>query len=436
MHAPVKRTPFFYGWVIVGIATLYHALHSGIGIWALAVAITPMETDLEWTRSQLLLVLTFRAIVRGVASPILGPWVDRKHGAWVIPLISGVVLSLVLISMRNVSSLPVYYLLLGFISSVALLGMGPGTVDSLIPKWFIRKRPLAIAITSSGGGLGALLFSAPVAILLSAVGWRDMWLWLGVATLVVTVPTALLLRRRPEDLGLLPDGANDPRTNPAQAAALAPIQDERSFTVREVLRTKSFWLIILAFALATLSFQGFLGNLVAHIEGIGFTPRLAATAITVYGVFSIASRFIWAGVASRFDLRKTLMAQALLTALAMPLLLNIQNTAMLFIVVGYLGITIAGNFLLQPLTFANYFGRHHIGAVRGVTRPFLTLSTAASPLLIALSFDATNSNTLAFSILAFAWVLVALTAYLLPPSQHAGTGPLRKSYTGETAPNL
>ena len=418
MRASVKQTPFFYGWVIVLIATLYHALHSGIGIWALAVALSPMETDLEWTRSQILLVLAIRAVVRGAASPLLGPWIDRKHGAWLLPLVSGIVLSLVLVSMSRTATLTGFYISFGIFGSVALLGLGPASVDALVPKWFIRKRPIALAITSSGGGLGALIFSVTVALLIDAVGWRDMWLWLGVATLVITAPTALLLRRSPEDVGLLPDGALEQRSRPAHAPGPEKASEERSYTVREVVRTRSFWLIILAFSLAALSSHGFLSNLVAHIEGLGFTPKLAATAITFYAVFSIAARFVWAGVAARVELRQALMAQALLTALAMPLLLTVQNTAMLFFAVGYLGITMAGNFLLHPLIFANYFGRQHIGAVRGIARPFLTLSTAASPLLIAFSFDSTGTNTLAFSILAAAWLLVALTAYFLPPGQH------------------
>ncbi len=435
MHPPVKRTLFFYGWVIVVVATLYHALHSGIGIWALAVALSPMEADLAWSRSQILLVLTIRAIVRGVASPLIGPWIDRKHGAWLLPLLSGIVLSLALMSMSRTATLPAFYISFGFFGSIALLGLGPASVDALVPKWFIRKRPIALAITSSGGGLGALFFSVAVALLIDAVGWRDMWLWLGVATLVLTVPTALLLRRSPEDMGLLPDGALDRRSQPVDAPGPEKAADERSYTVREVVRTRSFWFIILAFSLAALSFHGFLSNLVAHIEGLGFTPKLAASAITFYAVFSIAARFVWAGVATRMELRRVLMVQALLTTLAMPLLLTVQNTPMLFFAMGYLGITIAGNFLLHSLIFANYFGRQHIGAVRGITRPFLTISTAASPLLIAFSFDATGTNTLAFSILAATWLLVALTAYFLPPIQQASTGRSRKSCPEEQASN-
>ena len=196
---------------------------------------------------------------------------------------------------------------------------------------------------------------------------------------------------------------------------------ERSFTRREAVRTYAFWLLVLAFFLSMLGMGGFHANWIPYFQDIGFSPAVGAWAATAYGVCSISIRLVWGIVADRFPVRYLLVVQALLTAVSIVLFLNITSVTTLVIAGASHGLALGGFFIMRPLIIANYFGRQNLGAINGILRPFVTLSGAVSPLLIAGMFDIFGSYREAFLLATLTWVLAAGVVFLAAPPRRQRT---------------
>ena len=225
---------------------------------------------------------------------------------------------------------------------MANIAGGTVLVESVVPKWFIRKRGRAVAIASMGGAFGPV-FPAAIQGAILAFGWRDAWLALGLFTMAVTLPLALLIRTSPEDMGLLPDGDVEPdHAFPTSNRPMARRTEEISLTRGQALRTPSFWLLALIFSITALGVQGFVSNWLPYFQDIGFSATTGALALTVYGAFVLPARFLWGFLGERYSVRYLLMIQHILTVLGVILLLTIGNIAMLMLFAMFMGLAYGG----------------------------------------------------------------------------------------------
>ena len=409
----------FYGWYMVGIALVSGAFQTGVGIWGVSVFVIPMEEDLGWSRAAFFLALTIRTATTGLLSPVVGPWLDTKNGPRRLMLFGSIVLGCSLMGLRWVESIWAFYLLFGVLGAVGAVGAGGIITQTILPKWFIRRRGRAMGVASMGGAMGPLFFPITIYGLISLVGWRDAWFALGVISLALLLPLSFLLRTRPEDIGVRPDGDRDDIAPDAAAPAGGRPRPggagEFSLTGRQALRSPAFWLIILAFGLGGIGLQGFQSNWIPYLEGEGIATAVATVAITVYGVFSVAARMIWGLLADRYQVRSLIVVQSLLTAASVLLLIYVAGPVMLFVFVVLFGLTMGGSFLLRPLIVANYFGREHIGAITGYMRPFQGLTAAAGPPLVALAYDALGSYFWSFVVVMIGYASTAAVITLARP---------------------
>ena len=439
-----RRPRFFYGWFVVIASVLAGAVQSGGSVWGASVFASHMTDELGWTRSAFFGAFTLRALVGGVLSPFIGPMQDTSNGPRVLMLLTGLTMGLSLISLKWIDNIVLFYILFGALGALTMVGGAEMLIVAIVPKWFVRMRGRAVAIASSGTAMGPLFFPFLVHGIITLVGWRDAWVALGIGSMAIMVPLALMVRSRPEDIGLLPDGATrspfdfplrqgsghaqgerggaTPGERQAQArATLRQAQGERNMTRRQAMRTYAFWLLILAFFLAMLGMGGFHANWIPYFEDIGFSPAVGAWAATAYGVCSISVRLVWGVVAERYPVRYLLVIQALLTAVSIMLFLNISNVPTLIIAGASHGLALGGFFIMRPLIIANYFGRQHLGAINGILRPFVTLSGAVSPLLIAGMFDIFGTYREAFILATLTWVLAAGVVFLAAPPRRQRT---------------
>ena len=421
-----RRPRFFYGWLVVIASVLAGAVQSGGGVWGASVFASHMTSELDWARSAFFGAFTLRALVGGVLSPFIGPLQDTKTGPRVLMLLTGLTMGLSLIGLKWVDNILVFYVLFGALGALTMVGGAEMLTVAIVPKWFVRKRGRAVALASTGTAMGPLFFPFLVHGIISLVGWREAWMVIGIGSMAIMAPLALMVRSRPEDMGLLPDGATEPdpetlrraqseRQAGPTAPRTAPSQAETSFTRSEAVRTYAFWLLIAAFFLGMLGMGGFHANWIPYFEDIGFSPAVGAWAATAYGVCSISVRLVWGVLADRFPVRYLFMVQALLTAVSILLFLNINNMPTLIIAGASHGLALGGFFIMRPLIVANYFGRQNLGAINGILRPFVTLSGAVSPLLIAGMFDIFGTYREAFLLATLTWVGMAAAMFLAHP---------------------
>ena len=456
------RKKFFYGWIIVVAAVAAGAFSSGAGVWGASVFVTPMGEEFGWSRSAFFGAFFIRSMLAGVLSPFIGPLQDSRSGPRILMFASGITMGISLIGLKWVNNLGMFYFLFGALGALSMIGGAEMLTVAIVPKWFVRRRGRAMAIASTGTAMGPLFFPFLVHGIISLVGWRDAWMILGFIILAVLVPLSFLIRSKPEDIGLLPDGdtvpvfssdeSNSATTVPraearplpeAISAASLPLEAtevteaasppsppraaarplpealrELSMTRSQAVRTPTFWLLIAAFFLAMLGMGGFHANWIPYFEDLGYSPSTGAWAATAYGVCSISIRLLWGILADRYPIRYLMVAQSLITGISIIFFLNIVNVPTLILAGGFHGIALGGFFIMRPLMVANYFGREHLGAINGILRPFVTLSGALSPLLVAGMFDIYGSYKEAFLLIIVTWFAAAAVVYLAKPPRN------------------
>ena len=412
----------FYGWIIVFSVFVSGSFAGGVGFWGIGIFVIPMESDLGWSRTTLFGALSIRALVGGFFAPVIGPYLDSSRGPRFLAITGSIVLGVSLIGIKYVETVWQFYLLYGVMGSLSMLTMGQNMAQVIVPKWFIKKRGRALGFATMGTPLSGIIFPIPLAALIASIGWRDTWFLLGVTALVLLVPAAFLIRTRPEDKGLVPDGESlqfeekNPPNRPLNSGV------EMSYTRSEAMRSRSFWLILLAVGVVAMGVQGFQPNWLPYFQEVGFTATTGATAIAIYGFAAAAARLIWGSLGEKFLTKNLMVTQTLLTALMIGLLFFVKTPIMLFAYAFFQGLTLGGQFILQPLMVANYFGRQHLGSVRGVMRPFITIAGAIGPVFVAGLFDATGTYKVAFIFVLSTWVIAALIyLFAVPKSSDKNT---------------
>jgi MFS family permease len=217
-------------------------------------------------------------------------------------------------------------------------------------------------------------------------------------------------------VGLLPDGVDALEV----AAGRGPTPtSEISLTRHEALRTKTFWLLVGSLALGMLGVQGYQVHWIPYLREQDFSPAASASAVFLYGIFTVVARFVWGYLSGRYQARYVLSIQAVTAGAGIVLFMFVPNTPMLMVWGVYQGLTLAAFFQLHALIAANYFGRAHVGAIRGAMFPIAVSFNSVSPLLLGYMRDAFGSYMLAFGLLVVTWGISAALAFMAKPPRKA-----------------
>ncbi len=263
----------FYGWWIVGAATIGGVLNSGLYFYGFSTFFVPIINEFGWTRAALSGAFSLSRLEGGILGPIEGYLIDR-FGPQKLMLIGIPLMGLGYIILSQVSSLWLFYLVFAvFITMGASLGtMTP--LSTAVANWFIRKRSLAFGLMWSGSGISGAAIPF-LALLIGALGWRTALFVVGLIIWAVGLPLILVVRHRPEKMGLFPDG----EPLPATVSASSGYEMDVNFTVREAVRTPAFWLISLSFAFRAMVSSALAVHQIPFLIDRGFSPLVAASGL-------------------------------------------------------------------------------------------------------------------------------------------------------------
>ena len=400
----MKRRPF-YGWWVVLTGFIDQFTAAGFGVYAFSVLVKPMsdDADLGWSSTQLVWGITIGIVVATSTGPLFGIFLDKRHGPRLLMLVFALMGALGLILTSRVEHLWQYYLFFGVVSAFFLHTTIFLVVPTVVSKWFIRKRGRALIFSTMGRPASGLLMLPLTQVLMSAVGWRTTWLILGIAIVAIIIPlNALFLHRRPEDRGLLPDGDPEPIRLPNSAEPI-----ELSWTLGLALRTRAFWMVLLATNLSGSGIIGVLVNQVAYLKEF-YSDGWAVGGATLVTASSLFGRFGWLLVADRLNPRYSAAISFLLSASGMLFFLYADNVVMMVLWGLSFGVGIGGMDPMTSLLWARFFGRRFIGSIRGFVTMTNMVSIAGSPLLVAAIFEATGTYRPAFLILLAAFLASAV----------------------------
>jgi MFS family permease len=413
---PPHPTPrrIYYGWIVLAVAMVAGSFSTGLGVWGVSIFLRPMTEALGWSRSSFFAALTVRSLVAGVLAPFIGPLLDTPNGPRRLMLLSAVLLGVSLMGVRFVNNIWEFYLLFGVVGGIAQVTGANSLTHSILPKWFVRKRGRVLGIAAMGPGLGPMIFPVSIQSLIEFTDWRTAWFVLGIVAIAILVPMSFLVRTRPEDMGLLPDGDIVP---PEERGEGRPRQPRRleGLTRSEGIRTPAFWLIVVSFMLVGIGIGGFHANLVPFFQDAGLSAGTAALSGTAFAICSVSTRPVWGILAERVPVRYILGPLLIMAAGSVLLVLNVGGKPSMLIAAGVHGVAIGAYISLQGLVVADYFGRSHLGAINGMIRPFMTGAGALSPLMIAVLFDLRDSYTVAFLIIAVGWLFAGVLMFMASP---------------------
>jgi MFS family permease len=280
---------------------------------------------------------------------------------------------------------------------------------TLISKWFVARRGTAIGMASNGGSISALIMVPLTALLIDSFGWRDAWTILAVIALLVMLPLVPLVVRAPEDLGLEPDDGLKPPAGRRNASV------ERSYHLRDVVRMGSFWFLLFGVLVGNYSLQAHTVVMVPHLEDIGYSSGEAATALSMYGLFSLFMRFVWGNLADTRGVRIAIVAQSALSAVGAFLLMQIGGYWTLYPIIAFQGLMMSGYPPLQIMVWPEFFGRTHLGSIVGITQPFTVIAGAIAPVVTGFLFDQTDSYDAALWMLVGTWLLCSTVMLVVQP---------------------
>jgi MFS family permease len=417
-------TKIFYGWVIVAVGFLAHIASAFSISSTLSVFLKPLSQDLGISRGVFSLIRSGEILVGAVAAPLVGSLLDRHGGRWLIAaggLVSGAGF-LLLGQARDFWQFAIVRWL--FISPGDTL-MGSMVVNVSISQWFVRIRGRALALAGMGHGLAKVCMPLLAASLILYIGWRGAWAAFGVATLALVVgPSILLMRRRPEDMGLLPDGNSmgESESVPADQSnklnARRRPAEEVTWSRGEALRTRAFWLIVTTFGVAHVGVTGLNLHVFSYVSDQGHSAMVAALVMSIIAVMQFSTPMVWGVLAERANVARLIMAKFLIQAFGILLALSDPGVVSLYAGFFLYGIGMGGTSILAEMIWANYFGRISLGRIRGMGSLITSAFSAGGPPFFGLLFDATQSYSLSFSIfIAMLFASAFLSLFLRAPAK-------------------
>jgi MFS family permease len=413
------RLPFFYGWVIVGIAFVTMA----IGVTsrtAFSLLLPPLLDEFSWNRGVVAGAFSFGFLVSAVLSPIVGRLMDRRGPRVVIEL-GVVLLGTGLLAAALIEQPWHLYLTLGVLVGGGANCMGYTAQSLFLPNWFVRRRGLAISVAFAGVGVGAIVLLPLVQTIIQNDGWRTACLTLGVIAVLVVAPINLFVWRRPEDLGLRPDG------DPVQATESSKVRSSNivdqswastEWTLVRAIRTARFWWIMLGFFCGTFAWYLVQIHQTQYLIEIGFAPLEAAWALGLVSIVAIPGQIALGSVSDRIGREWVWTVGCAGFAICYMALIGLEHhptRILLYVMViaqGLLGYSVTS--VMGPIV-AEIFEGPHYGTIFGTLTIALIGGGAAGPWTAGIIHDLTGSYRLAFALSIGCCVVSAIAIWLAAP---------------------
>ena len=375
-----KRKSLYYGWYIAIVFAITETVSFGVIYYAFTVFITPMEADLGWSRGELSGAFSLFLLMTGLMAFPVGWWLD-KRGSRLLMTLGSTGATLLTLMWSQVNSLPEFMLIMTLMGCCgAAILYEPAF--AVIAAWFTHKRGAAMAIVTFTAGFASTIFIPLSDALLVAFGWRQAVFMLGVLLGIITIPLHLLiLRGKPADLGLLPDGKISlPEAKPTSSVSLGM-----------ALRSRFFWLMTLAFALSTLSISALRVHFIPLLISLGIQSSAAALASGSIGIMQVIGRMIFAPIEARFSARTMTIGVFALLTLSLTMLLFGPSPAWIILFIALFGMAVGTHTLTRPLMVADAYGASFYGRISSVMVIALTMARTSAPFAAGLIFDLFHS---------------------------------------------
>jgi MFS family permease len=380
-------------WAIVGALSVTETVSWGVLYYAFAVFLLPMQRELGFSAAQLTGAFSLALLVSAVVGIGVGRYLDHRspRGLMTAGSVAGAVLVVAWSRVHGLAAFYALWIAIGLVMATVLYE----PAFTVVAKWFrdAEMRRRALTAVTLVAALASFIFLPLSQALIDAHGWRDALVVLAVILAVVTIPLHALVLRAP-------DGGDD-------AAAAAG-----SVPAGEALRSRGFWLLSVAFFLATLTGIAMTVQAIPFLLERGYSTGFAAFAVGLIGISQIPGRLLFAPLAARLPRAHATASVFALVAFGIALIVGIDAT--LAVVIGFvvLGIGNGMTTLARATAMADLYGQRAYGTIGSVAASLTTSARAAGPVGAALWAAAVGYE-------ALLWTLVALAAVAVPLAYRA-----------------
>lgn len=385
-----RWSDLYYGWRMIAVGSTLRILGGGLYFYGFSVFFLPLSQDLGLSRAATSLVFSLARAQGAFEGPIAGYFMDRygPRPLMIIALIMTGVGHMLLSGVNSYITLVVVYM------GVVSLSFHAGFMDApmlIANTWFIRNRTMAMALISGSIGIGGFLFTPLLSAAVHSFGWRQAAFGCGVTFLLVGLPLALVVRRSPESMGLLPDG--DPVMavhGASHGAQQNPAQEETNFTLGDALRTSSFWFLTTATTIRVIVLSAINVHYIALMVWKDMTPQRAAFFLAAQAFMSLPSHLLFGWIGDRMNKPKLMALCMLLATASMVLLANIHSEWAILLFTALFSV-VESTFPVNWSTVGEYFGRKNFAKIRGSMSFISTWGSVIGPVVMGAVYDQTRS---------------------------------------------
>ena len=394
-----------YGWVVVIMGACIMAVHA-LAFYTFGIFLVPLTLTAEfnWERGALSGAFSIAMLLSGLFSILSGRLSD-KYGPRILVTLNGLLTGIGFLLMSQISSLRQVYLIWGL-----FMGIGGSCcfipIVSTIPRWFTKKRGIAIGMTVAGFGLGGVIVPPLAQWLISAFGWRQAYLILGLIAFIVVIPLAQFMKHSPQRVGLKPYGEDE------------TVKDEQplvtgGLSLTQAIKTRRFWIFGSMLFLFFFSEGAIIVHITPHAINIGIIAIIAASVTSIIAGGSVIGRLSMGFMSDKVGGRLVLIACLTSATLALVWLLFAREVWMLYVFAVIFGIGYGGIVVLQTVISAELFGLKFLGIILATLTLFATVGIALGSLLTGSIFDITGSYSLAFLICVIICALAIILSLIL-----------------------
>ncbi len=406
----VPSRKIFWGWYVVAGTFIIIGVNYGAR-YCFGVFLKPMCEAMGWSRSVVSTAMSLAILFYGIGGIFAGRLLDRFAPRWIIT--SGAILaSLGFFLTRFVETPLQFYFVYGIFVGLGSACLGVVVCNSSVGKWFVKKRGIAIGITTAGVGVGTLVFSLAAGLIVKAFDWQTGFTLLSVAVLILCTGVSQILmgRTHPEDYGLMPDGETATRERADQGPVCPNFSHAPS--TRRLLRDARFWTIALCYFCAVLVEMAVFIHQVAYAEEYGIGRVAAASSLGIIGIASIVGRFFFGWLSDRIhDVKHAaFLGLAVMTA-GMGILLFAKTIGLFYLYAFVFGFGYGSIGPMLPILMADRFGRKVLGTAYGLVTFFAVgLGGFVGPIFGGLMYDTFGSYLYAWRI---NFVMLTITTVLI-----------------------
>jgi MFS family permease len=389
----------YYGWVLMVALGGTETISWGVLYYTFGVYLAPMEAELGWSRGDMTGAFSLALLLAGLAAIPAGRWLDR-HGPRLLMTAGSIAATLLVVAWSVVANLQQFYVIwaaIGLTMSATLYDPAFATAS----RWFDRQRVRALTLITLMAGFASTIFIPLAGWLVQVQGWRPSLVTLAMVLGVGTIaPHALLLRRRPEDIGQHPDGASAPARNQDKAQHAGP----RGMAVGEALRDGSFRWLVLAFWLTTVSTIAVGLHVLPYLQDRGYDATFAASVTGLVGAMQVMARLLIAPFGNRTNPRLLAASMFALQPVSLLVLLLVRSTPGVILFVILFGAQRGLNTIARPALLADLYGPAQFASIAGVLQFAISLAQATAPVGAGIAYDWLRSYEPVF------WTLAAISA--------------------------